>query len=47
MSPFIRINEDAVKVVPCRVKDVRIGDVILIKTNNTDAKVLLHRLYKI
>lgn len=47
MTPFIRMNEDSVIVVPCGPEEVRVGDVVLIKSQHSVAGVLLHRLYRI
>lgn len=47
MLPTIRMNEDTVVVIPCEVKDVRVGDIVLMRKPDTSAGVLLHRLFRI
>ena len=47
MLPMIRINKDTVTVIPCELKDVQTGDIVLIRKPDTSAGVILHRLYRI
>ena len=46
MLPAIRMEQDAVVVVPCTLSDVRIGDIVLIRTPSASAGVMLHRLFR-
>jgi len=44
MQPMIRIDIDAVTVVPCSLKEVEVGDIVLVKAPQSSAGYVLHRL---